>query len=168
MSRNGTPAGAGSLATADGAGSRARGLARGSGEPVGSSRRAARKGQGGGSGVIGVNGNNGFLAAAPASPSAIEVAETLYKTPALVSHRVRCGRPTCRCAADEGHGPYWFLHWREGGTQRRRYVRQADVAAVRAVVERRRRDDREARLARTLALADLRRLRAWLRELETA
>ena len=77
--------------------------------------------------------------------SALEIAKTLYKTPALVSHRVQCGKPDCRCATGEGHGPYWFLHWRQGGIQRRRYVRQADVEAVRAVIERRQRHDRETR-----------------------
>ena len=98
--------------------------------------------------------------------SALKTAKTLYKTPALVRHRVRCGRSNCRCATGEGHGPYHFLLWREGRVQRRRYVRGADVAAVRRVIDRRRRDDREARLAAALAGADLRRLRAWLKELE--
>ncbi len=95
-----------------------------------------------------------------------KLAETFYKTPALVRHRVRCGKPTCHCVEGEGHGPYWFLHWREGTVQRRRYVRQVDVEAVRAVVEGRRRDDREMRRAVALALADLRRMRTWLRDLE--
>ena len=81
---------------------------------------------------------------------------------------MRCGKPTCRCAGGQGHGPYWFLHWREGAIQRRRYVRHAEVAAVRAVIERRQDADREARRVVALALADLRRLRAWVRELETA
>ncbi len=98
--------------------------------------------------------------------STLEFAETFHKTPALVCHRVRCGKPACRCAAGEGHGPYWFLRWREDGVQRRRYVRQADVAAVGAVIARRQRDEREARRAVAAALADLRRLRTWLRELE--
>ncbi len=100
--------------------------------------------------------------------SAIDFAETLYKTPALVSHRVRCGKPTCRCVGGQSHGPYWFLHWREGAIQRRRYVRHADVEGVRAVIERREEADREARQAVALALADVRRLRAWVRELERA
>jgi hypothetical protein len=99
--------------------------------------------------------------------SALEIAKTLYKTPCLVSHRVRCGKPNCRCATGEGHGPYWFLHWREGAIQRRRYVRQADVDAVRTVIERRQRHDRETRLLLAYSLADLRRLRTWLRDLET-
>lgn len=96
----------------------------------------------------------------------LEFAKTFYKTPALVHHRVRCGKRHCHCAESGGHGPYWFLHWREGAVQRRRYVRQAEIEAVQAVVERRRRDDRELRRAVTMALADLRRVRAWLRELE--
>ena len=99
--------------------------------------------------------------------SSLEIAQTLYKTPALVSHRVRCGKVGCRCATGEGHGPYAFLHWREGTVQRRRYVRQADVAAVRAVIERRRRHDRARRRSLAGALADLRRLGRWLRDLET-
>ena len=99
--------------------------------------------------------------------SALEIAKTLYKTPALLSHRVRCGKPHCRCATGEGHGPYWFLHWREGGVQRRRYVRQADVEAVRKAIERRQRDRREARRAVAEANAYLREVRRWLRDLTT-
>jgi hypothetical protein len=44
----------------------------------------------------------------------------------------RCGTAGCRCAQGALHGPYWRHQWREGGRTRRRYVRQADVAAVRA------------------------------------
>ena len=97
------------------------------------------------------------------APSTLELAETLYKTPALVSHAVRCGKPECRCATGEGHGPYWFLFWREGPTQRRRYVKRSELAVVRAVVERRRAADRADRLARQLALKDLREVEAWLK-----
>ena len=99
--------------------------------------------------------------------AALDFAETFHKTAALVSYRVRCGKPNCRCAAGAEHGPYWFLRWREGTVQRRRYVRQADVAAVRAVIERRRTADRAARLARLLALEGLREVEAWLRTLRT-
>jgi len=98
--------------------------------------------------------------------SVIEFAKTFHKTPALVPYRVRCGKRDCRCATGAGHGPYWFLRWREGAVQRRRYVRQAEVAAVRAVIERRRQEERAARHAAALALGDLRRIRAWLRDLE--
>jgi len=100
-------------------------------------------------------------------PASLEIAKTFHKTPALVRHTVRCGKPTCRCTTGEGHGPYWILRWREGTTQHRRYVRQADVEAVQAVVETRHRDDREMRRAVSMALADLRRRRTWLRDRET-
>ena len=98
--------------------------------------------------------------------SSLEIVKAFHKTPALASYRVRCGKSNCRCTTDVRHGPYWFLHWREGTVQRRRYVRQADVAAVRAVIERQRYIDREERRAAAQAMADLRRLRTWLRELE--
>ncbi len=115
-----------------------------SGAPRGRPRPAA--GAGGGGAVSGAPGRDPMdcLPGRRGAPSALELAKTLYKTPALVRHRVRCGKPACRCATGEGHGPYWFLHWRDGGVQRRRYVRQADVSAVRAVVEQRRQDDARA------------------------
>ena len=51
----------------------------------------------------------------------------------------RCGKPSCRCARGMLHGPYWYLRWREGGRQRRRYVRLERVEAMRVVVEESRR-----------------------------
>jgi hypothetical protein len=98
--------------------------------------------------------------------SSLELANSLYKTPALVSHRVRCGRPNCRCATGPGHGPYAYLYWREGDRQRRRYVKQRDVEAVRNVIARRQMAERNERRARAASLAWLREVRAWLREIE--
>ncbi len=43
---------------------------------------------------------------------------------------VRCGKPGCRCARGELHGPYHYLFWREAGRLRRRYVRAADVVSL--------------------------------------
>jgi hypothetical protein len=108
---------------------------------------------------------NGLFSDAAPSPSTLEFAKTLYKTPLLVTHRVRCGKPNCRCATGEGHGPYAFLYWREGTIQRRRYVRAADVLAVRAVVDLRRTDEQAERRIVVESLVELRRLRAWLAEL---
>ena len=51
----------------------------------------------------------------------------------------RCGKPSCRCLRGMLHGPYWYLRWREGGRQRRRYVRLERVEAMRVAVEERRR-----------------------------
>ncbi len=53
----------------------------------------------------------------------------------LVARYVRCGKPNCRCRSGPGHGPYWYLVWRErdGGRwrQRKRYVQRDQVAEVR-------------------------------------
>jgi hypothetical protein len=97
--------------------------------------------------------------------STLEIAETFHKMPALVAYRVRCGKPNCRCASGERHGPYWFLRWREGDVQRRRYVRQEDVEDVRLVIERKRSERHDERRAIIEADAYLRELRRWLREL---
>ena len=63
--------------------------------------------------------------------SASETAESLYKTPALVSHHVRCGKPSCRCASGDLHGPYFYRFWRAGGTLVKTYVPRPDVEQVR-------------------------------------
>ena len=110
---------------------------------------------------------NGFLAGA-ASTSAIEVAETCHKIPALLPLWTRCGKPACRCTDGHLHGPYWVLRWREGATNRRRYVPAADVAAVRAAIARRRRERAAERLVYLSDLALLRRLGALCRELDAA
>ena len=107
---------------------------------------------------------NGFLAGA-ASPSALEVAKKCHKIPALLPTSVRCGKPNCRCTRGDPHGPYWVLRWREGATHRRRYVRPADLAAVRAEVERRRRQRALERFALANDLALLHRWELLRREL---
>ena len=112
-----------------------------------------------------MTGRNGFLAGA-ASPSALEVAETCPKIPALLPTWKTCGKAGCRCGRGQPHGPYWSLRWREGATHRRRYVRPADVAAVRAALGRRRRERAAERLAFMTDLALLRRLEALRRELD--
>src|SRR5829696_955949 len=101
------------------------------------------------------------LLAALVRASALEFAKTCHKTPALVAYRVRCGKRNCRCTAGARHGPYWFLRWREGGRHRRRYVKAADVPAVRAIIERRQAAERAERSARVRALFALRGLDRW-------
>lgn len=45
---------------------------------------------------------------------------------------VRCGKPGCRCATGDLHGPYLYRFWRdEWGRLHKQYVRRADVDAVR-------------------------------------
>ncbi len=36
---------------------------------------------------------------------------------------IRCGRPTCKCAeGGQGHGPYWYAYWWQGGRTRSKYI----------------------------------------------
>ena len=68
-----------------------------------------------------------------------------------------CGKPTCRCARGELHGPYWSHRWRDKGRQRRRYVKAADVERVRDGLAEWRHLHPPVRSTREL-LAELRRL----------
>ncbi len=111
---------------------------------------------------------NGLFPPGAVKPSpTLELAESLYKTPLLVRHGVRCGKAGCRCRRGFLHGPYAFLYWRdERSRQRRRYIRAADVGAVEQIATRRRFIDQEARRRRDQASEELRALLRWLRELE--
>jgi len=53
----------------------------------------------------------------------------------LVSQSRRCGKPGCRCAEGEEHGPYTYLSARVGGVARLRYVPQALLNVVRRRVK---------------------------------
>jgi hypothetical protein len=53
-------------------------------------------------------------------------------TGSLVEQTRRCGKPGCRCAAGEPHGPYAYFTARAAGRGRSRYVPSALVAVVRA------------------------------------
>jgi hypothetical protein len=45
---------------------------------------------------------------------------------------VRCGKPNCRCAAGNLHGPYWYVFWRAGGRLCKRYIPRSAVDTIRA------------------------------------
>lgn len=100
--------------------------------------------------------------------SVTELAETLYKIPALLTTWTRCGKPGCRCTAGQLHGPYHALYWREGGRQRRRYVSARDVPAVSAILQRRQRERATERLALASALRSWRAVSRWVAEYESA
>lgn len=53
----------------------------------------------------------------------------------LVSQSRRCGKPGCRCAEGEEHGPYTYLSARVGGVARLRYVPAALLNVVRRRVK---------------------------------
>jgi len=75
---------------------------------------------------------------------------------------VRCGRPACRCARGQLHGPYYYRFFREKGRLKKTYVRQADVEQVRAQCETR----RQARCDLSSSWAVWRQLATLVREVE--
>src|SRR5215471_14693612 len=54
---------------------------------------------------------------------------------AIESRMIRCGKPTCRCARADLHGPYFVRRWREKGRRRSQYVRKKDVLRVKVAVQ---------------------------------
>lgn len=46
----------------------------------------------------------------------------------------RCGKPTCRCARGQLHGPYYCRRWWENGRQHKAYVRRSQLEDVRAAL----------------------------------
>jgi len=55
----------------------------------------------------------------------------------------RCGKPNCRCARGYLHGPFFYRRWRQGGRQKKAYVRQENVAETLSAIARRQAMDRE-------------------------
>jgi hypothetical protein len=49
----------------------------------------------------------------------------------LVERYVRCGRKNCRCAKGEGHGPVFYLSFKEKGHTQLIYVPREEVGKVR-------------------------------------
>jgi hypothetical protein len=75
---------------------------------------------------------------------------------------VSCGRPNCRCARGQLHGPYHYRFWRECGRLKKAYVRPADLEQVRARCEAR----RQVRRDLVAGWGIFRQLRTAVREME--
>ena len=107
-----------------------------------------------------------FLSDAGDERSVTELAKSLYKIPVLLTTRTRCGKTHCRCRTGHLHGPYHALQWREGTTQRRRYVRTAEVPGIRAILQQRRCQRHQERLALAASLQSWRALACLTAEVE--
>jgi len=79
---------------------------------------------------------------------------------------VRCGKAACKCARGELHGPYFYHFQRTNGILVKRYIKEADVAAVRAACDAHRKDRQHERSARKASVRTLRQIIAKLREIE--
>ena len=72
----------------------------------------------------------------------------------------QCGKPNCRCADGELHGPYYYRYWREAGQLRKAYVPRRDVAEVMAACRAR----KLQRFAIAHGWSDFRQLMQFIRE----
>ena len=58
---------------------------------------------------------------------------------AICPQMVKCGKPNCKCARGELHGPYFYRFTRDQyGRLHKQYVRRSEVEAWRQLCERRR------------------------------
>ncbi len=51
---------------------------------------------------------------------------------AICAQMVRCGKPNCKCARGELHGPYFYHFVRVNGALVKRYVKAKDAPTLRA------------------------------------
>ncbi len=84
----------------------------------------------------------------------------------ILSQWKRCGRATCHCTHGALHGPYFYQVWYEGGLLRKRYIRLAAAASMRAACAERRQVDQERRRELREARQAWQHLTAGLREVE--
>lgn len=98
-----------------------------------------------------------------------KLGESLPKTVTAPAYRfavcaqyVKCGKPNCRCASGQSHGPYFAAFWKEKGRIRKRYIRLANVEQMRELSEQPR------QLLRDISKCDgyVRELRALVRDYE--
>lgn len=93
---------------------------------------------------------------------------TLPKTlpGAVCAQMVHCGKPNCKCARGELHGPYFYHFERVNGVLVKRYVKKKDVAALRSACDVRREGEKRNRLAHKLNIRELVKFTELIRENE--
>jgi hypothetical protein len=77
---------------------------------------------------------------------------------------VRCGKPTCKCARGELHGPYYYHFTRESGRLVKRYLKAGEVEQTRAACADWREEQRARRARSRAALQLIRGMNARLRD----
>ena len=76
----------------------------------------------------------------------------------------KCGKPNCRCAAGQLHGPYYYHFVRINGKPKKRYLRSDEVGQVEAACQRRRCDEKVQRERLQASWKELRQIRTELCE----
>ena len=92
-----------------------------------------------------------------------KILEVAAHTGSLQAQRVRCGKANCKCARGQLHEGYYYFFWSNHSGACKRYVRRADVPAVRAIIERRKQREAAFRSELRQAHAELWRLLKSLR-----
>ncbi len=78
---------------------------------------------------------------------------------------VKCGKPSCKCARGELHGPYFYRFvWRKG-QQHKLYVRRDEVEQIQSACDAYRREAKRRRAQRKLDRQHIRALLASLADL---
>jgi hypothetical protein len=77
---------------------------------------------------------------------------------------VRCGKPNCKCARGELHGPYYYHFERLGGKLVKRYLKAAEVEQTRAACAAWRGEQRARRTLTGEAWRLIRNMRVRLRD----
>ena len=90
----------------------------------------------------------------------------LPKNAAVCAQWVRCGKAECACVEGPGHGPYWYLFWRERGRLCKRYLRRAEAEQLQEEFARRRSERRRFRRLMNISKWELSDLRGFVREAE--
>ncbi len=83
----------------------------------------------------------------------------------IYQQSVRCGRTNCRCAKGEAHAGYFYIIWRHGSRQRKRYVPKHLVDQVREAIEAIREERRRERDQLCLSVGLLRELKGKLKNI---
>ena len=74
---------------------------------------------------------------------------------AVCAQMIRCGKPNCKCAQGDLHGPYFYHFTRNDGVLVKRYIKAKDVAQVRAACNARRAEEKQQRKLRRLSARQL-------------
>jgi hypothetical protein len=74
----------------------------------------------------------------------------------IVARLVKCGRPHCRCARGQLHGPYLYIRWQKDGHRRKKYIKPSELEAVKARLAAYRRPKERVRTGRDQCMGLLR------------
>ena len=82
----------------------------------------------------------------------------------VCAQMIRCGKPNCKCARGDLHGPYFYHFTRQGGLLVKRYVRASDATRMRVACQARRKEEKRRRASTHASRRDLAALLDCLRE----